>query len=318
MNQKTKKIKIAFSLDERVFCLFCALILCNVHQKFKEKLPKSSFYKNVQNYLQSLNISNIKMMEQFFDRGHYVQYLCWTLRQSDFPEFKLKTKNKDSLQKPNIWFQGFNQVLRKFYKEAEIKKLWQKSKPNYQKVISFYKRKTNSQILQIIKHLEKENIEWHFNEIILIPNLLETTGAGSAPLITPRAYIVFGPSFEKVDTYLIIHEFLHHLINPILEEKKIKKKSEIFKKLYPLLTNSISRKFYPKWQWIISEYFVRGLQASFIQNKTKQEKFFAEEKKQGFSKIKWFTYCFFKLKNKYSLKEKIIEILNELQNISDK
>lgn len=312
MDNKAKKIKISFSLDKRIFCLYCALVSCNIHEKFKKNLSKSNFYKELQSHFQHLKLSSRKKLELFFNRNHYFQYLCWVLRHSDFPEFKLRTRNKDSLQKPDSWFDGFDEVLRRFYKEAEIKKLWERSKPKYQKIIFLYQEETEKKILEVIRRVREKKIKLYFNEIVLIPNLLEAIGVGFAPMIPPRAYIIFGPSTKKVNTSLIIHEFLHHLINPLLEEKEIKKKLIIFRKKYFSFTTPLSRKFYPKWSWIASEYFVRAFQATLIQNKIEREKFLKMEEKQGFPKIKWFFYCFQKFKHRDSMRKQIIEILDEL------
>lgn len=310
-----KDIKIRYKQNKRIFTLFCALALIE-HNKNKDCILKvNPQYYQIQKALKKRCAVFSSKFLAYFKKDHYIQYLVWVLRHSDFPGFKLITKNKDSIQHIDSWFAGFDKIIKEFYFKAGIDDLWNNIQIKNKQTVKWYEQKTKKTVQQIIDIFKNDNL--FFQEICIIPNLLETRGAGCGPLIKPTAYIVFGHTFKKnQDCNLIVHELLHSVVNPLIDSDiELQKEFYVFEKLYQEITTADSRKYYPVWQWIGYEYLVKITHAD-IMTKGKREKYFKLENSWGFPKVEEFYKIYDNCKTlSKSYKE---TILNTLKAIATK
>jgi len=311
-----EKIKIRCQQDQRVFTLFCALNLTE-HNKIKESILKvSPQYHQIQKHLKKNHNKFISKFTTFFKKDHYIQYLIWVLRHSEFPDFELKAKNEDSIQHSDIWFAGFDKIIKEFYLEAKIDNLWDDIQANNNQAIKWYKEKTQKSVLQIMDIFKNEKL--FFQEVCIVPNLLETLGAGCGVLVSSTAYIVFGSTYnESKDTDLIAHELLHNIINPIIDNDPIlKKQFKVFKDIYLKITTPDSRKYYSKWEWVGYEYLVKIVHAQ-IMPVNKREKYFNLENKWGFPKVEEYFSIYQNCKKiSKSYQEILLNTLREIRRVS--
>lgn len=287
--------------DKRIFVLYCALALSG-HNIFNgTTLSVQPIYKKFQKKLNKEWGDFLPKFQKYFTRDHYVQYLLWTLRHSDFPEFKLTNKKKDSLQKDDNWFVGFDKLIRDFYQKAEIGGMFEEYVNITSRVIENEGKIVLRFLNEKLKPLHTEKVS--FQKVYIVPNLLETKGAGFGVLLPSLAYVLFSPTFTQQDNILVLHEFLHCIINPIIDESKVmKRKFHVFKKIYPSITTDQSRKYYPQWEWVGYEYLVKLVLLVLLSPKERGVQM-KKEKSWGFRRIE----------KMYSLFQRVYSSKNDLR-----
>jgi len=310
----SKKLKIEYQLNKNIFTLFSAYSFWEYEKHCGYKVAKTKFYFKIQKLLKDKKreIPSGKKLFKYFKKDHSVYYTVWVLRHSEFPEFK-KLPFKEKNQKKDDWYKGFNKLLKEFYYEADIEKIWPKYKKEYLKKINGYEKEIPIVFERAINYLRMEG-PFEFNKVVLIPNLL--VGGGFGPLINKKSIIVLDPFWYKKKIYFsfILHEFLHSLINPLTDKKTNKNLVNETEDLYKKLTTKISRKHYPEWWMIVNEYIIRSIQGELF-NKRNLGEYTSDQIKKGFHYIEWFSnqMNYFSKRTDTSFDEYLPEILTSLK-----
>lgn len=148
-------------------------------------------------------------------------------------------------------------------------------------------RKISSLFIQkILNYLKIKKLP--FKKIIFIPNLLEAIGAGYGATIRDRAYVIFSLSKSNLNIQLLRHEFLHNIINPLIQKRRINKKIiQENKQLLRKIVSPTFLKYYDDPEIIAVEYIIRTIELRLFSTK-KRSQYIRDQIKSGFSYIEFF------------------------------
>jgi GR25 family glycosyltransferase involved in LPS biosynthesis len=230
-----------------------------------------------------LNIANdlFLQLKPFFNSYHQSEFIKAFLHFSSFPKFRLQEKKWQS-RVPKAKFLKYLPLIKLFYKAGEINQLFAINNHYYQKHIKSYSHKIAEDLNELSRFFK---IKTPIVNIILAPNFLDAYWRGYGPMFKNKQYIVYGPCDNlKKYKFLIRHEFLHGLINP-LRDKKIKK---LFQSILPLIKiNKQTPKFYPAKKIMAWEYLIRAFNILYLTKNSKKDlpNLLNKERRKGFKLI---------------------------------
>lgn len=278
---------IIFQKHKGIFTLFCALSFTKASY-FSDISDKkiSNITKEVSSFLRKRKMESTSGLKRFFKKQHPYYFVNWVLQHSDPPQFKRLYKKWEG-ELPLKWHKHFGKLLRKFYFEADIPQLWKRYQETYSKEIKRCRKTPFLVIRETLSYLRIKKLP--FKKIVFIPNFLDAIRAGYAHTIRGKAYITFGPSKNKLNTRLLRHEFLHCIINSLVEKcgcysSIIKSNKRFLQKT----TSGIARKYYDDPNAITSEYILRAIEGRLL-SFDKRKYYFKEQKKAGFPYIEFFN-----------------------------
>lgn len=269
-----------FKSDKRFFALFSALQLSNA--KFYRLLKNkqiNDLTKKLRVYFKQTKIRPLKKLEKYFREIHPYFLSQWILHHGLPPLFKRITKEWQ-LEASLKAFKGFNGELGNFYGKTRIEKLfWHE----YKRRVLLLKTRYLAELGRIFSELRRYlRTKRKFSKIVIIPNLFDAISSGYGIEIGDINYVIFSPADRRADFEVIIHEFLHNLVE--VDEKKIN--DRIIKKL------AISKQaavYYKNKEVILTEYLVRAITGRFFcKTRGAIRSYIDSQIKKGFINIKHF------------------------------
>ena len=306
--------KLKITIDERIETLYSVAFfndyfLINSH----ENLYKNTL-KNKLNVLK--NHKAVQLFDSLSTKYNFSYYRTveWILQYSNFPELK-KTKNKADdystvSEDKEYLLEEFKDELIKFNQDTLFQKYLKAIKPLNEKIISQVQNsKTINKLPSYIEDYYGKKLNSY--NLILSP-LLHAGGFNSEiinangekevyALLGPNGEIDFVPYFDKdfIETDLILHEFGHSFVNPLME--KYENNVESLRSTY--FTKELEKngkdQGYSEWKYIFNELLLRATTIHIAKQKfgnKKAEKLLDFEKSVGFELV-----------------EKIVEILKEYE-----
>ena len=141
------------------------------------------------------------------------QYISFALSVNGPPAFELKGRTVDA--PPDVAaLDGFDSLMVKFYREADIEELWKRSQPAFDQAIERYHEPVAAAVLQVNGFLRNETsgISAHWFQIYIdllgAPNQIQTRS------YSRDYYVVITPSAEPRISD-IRHAYLHYLLDPM-------------------------------------------------------------------------------------------------------
>jgi tetratricopeptide (TPR) repeat protein len=141
------------------------------------------------------------------------QYISFALSVDGPPKFALKGRAVEI--PPDVAaLDGFGPLLAKFYQEAHIEDLWNRSQPDFERTIERYHEPVADAVLQVNGFLRNEtsgtSTGWFqiFIDLLGPPNQIQTRNYGLS------YYVVITPSAEP-RIRDIRHAYLHYLLDPM-------------------------------------------------------------------------------------------------------
>lgn len=241
-----------------IFNLYCFLN----HAGYNDENNKAGMHPvrgSVRNVLENnKRLQNTNIYKDFFNKCyihnkvHLYHFNKYALALSTNSSFTLKYENYSTKLLPN-----FNKVLMDFSEEADTNNLWENYLAEHQTISDKYNliiQKIIQQTKTCFRTYKNEN-----NNILVIPNLLESYYRNKSVQIENNIYIVIGP-YKNDEPHIegIIHEYIHTIVNPIID--KLKDKIEKHTKLFdnvpknPQIIGS-----YNNWRTYFNECLVRSL-----------------------------------------------------------
>jgi tetratricopeptide (TPR) repeat protein len=140
------------------------------------------------------------------------QYISFALSVDGPPAFALKGRTVDA--PPDVAaLEGFAPLLAKFYREAAIDDLWNRSQPAFEQTIERYHEPVAAAVLQVNGFLRNEtsgtSANWFqiYIDLLGAPNQIQTRSYGR------NYYVVITPSAEP-RVRDVRHAYLHYLLDP--------------------------------------------------------------------------------------------------------
>ena len=174
----------------------------------------------VRQQLAAMNIPCLSELKLFYHEHHkddpiadFNQYVSFALAVDGPPWFELKGRGVDI--PPDVAaLEGFSSLMAKFYTQAHIEDLWQKSQPAFDRAIERYHEPVSAAVLQVNSFLRNETSgvsERYFQiyiDLLGAPNQIQTRNFGA------DYYVVVTPTAEP-RVHDIRHAYLHYLLDPM-------------------------------------------------------------------------------------------------------
>lgn len=149
--------------------------------------------------------------------------------------------------------------LREFYIKADIESLYKKYKPYYDTEINKIEDDSLTALVLINNFLKIDinDIPSLCIEVNLLESYGRNTGFGLVDKYKGKGVMVIGPSTEP-DTQNIVHEYLHAVINPVLDNLSADV-NKLSYKMKAVPQNSQAKLYYSEWVSIVEESIVRAV-----------------------------------------------------------
>jgi len=174
----------------------------------------------VRKELSAKQIPSLPALQDFYREHHQndptadlSQYISFSLSVDGPPAFSFKGRHAD--MPPDVApLEGFASLLAKFYSEANIEDLWNRSQPAFEQAIERYHERVAEAVLQVNGFLRNEtsgtSADWFqiYVDLLGAPNQIQTRSYG-------RSYfVVITPSAEP-RIHDVRHGYLHYLLDPM-------------------------------------------------------------------------------------------------------
>lgn len=226
-----------------------------------------------------LTLSHAWNRSDIFDvykkKGHFALFLLEVMSRGNLPSFAYRGR-KHPLQKSRKWYGAFDKNLKRYYVENTPVILKAAERAACKEAKKFPK-----QLSRLLKTFGKYSPPC--TSIVLTPNVYGVPGEGYGPLIGKIAYAVFTPNPKKDQTWLMVHEVCHSLLLPVFQSVEVKR---LIKKTTPLMekwSTKKFRKYYPKWEWLIEEYFIHAIEQYTTESSI------TEKMSWGMNRLPWFV-----------------------------
>ena len=141
------------------------------------------------------------------------QYISFALSVNGPPGFALRGRTVET-PPDAVPLAGLSPLLAKFYREANIEDLWNRSQPAFEQAIERYHEPVAEAVLQVNGFLRNEtsgtSANWFqiYVDLLGAPNQIQTRSYGR------NYYVVITPSAEP-RTRDVRHAYLHYLLDPL-------------------------------------------------------------------------------------------------------
>lgn len=279
--------KLNITIDERIETLYAVAyfndyFLVNNHENFY----KNTLQKNSQEFKKHKAIELFDSLSTKYNFS-YNRTVEWILQFSNFPEFKKIKEKADEYsivpESKKHLIEEFRKELIKFNRDTLFQKYLTAVKPLNEKIIS--QVKSSETIYKLPSFLEEYYGKKLSSYNLILSPLIHAGGFNSEiisekgesevyALLGPNGEIDFVPYFDKdfIETDLILHEFGHSFVNPLIE-KYNKEIEALNSKYYSMeLKENAKRQGYSEWKYVFNELLLRATTIHIAEQKFGKEK----------------------------------------------
>jgi len=180
----------------------------------------SPLRETIRKELAARTIPSLPALQEFYrqHRGNdatadLAQYISFALSVGGPPDFSLKGRTVDAPPDAAA-LDGFGPLLAKFYREANIEDLWNRSQPAIEEALERYHEPVAEAVLQVNGFLRNEtsgtSAHWFqiYVDLLGAPNQIQTRS------YSRDYYVVITPSPEP-RIFDVRHAYLHYLLDPL-------------------------------------------------------------------------------------------------------
>jgi hypothetical protein len=207
---------------------------------------------------------------------HESQCIHWLLQRGGPPDFSRQAEGWWP-SVPAFMFLGMDDALRDFYLEADIAALWQHSRTEYEAETARYQELIDPSLRATLDYLRMSPSAT--GRVVMLPNLLDAYWRGYGPAVGNTSYIVSGPA-EQPNVALVQHEFMHPLINPLVDANLEAVDPGRARQLFAELKSGVARG-YRSWEGILHESVIRAVEVRLAEP-ADREWLLATEEDHGF------------------------------------
>ncbi len=257
-NQVDDKDFFVFEPDIRLFTTYAFMNAAGFDHDYNENMHPIRV--EIRAHLDSILDDEYKMkIKDFYQKhggGDFYGYGAFALNTNSPPDFTVlcDTCEYEYLKK----FNGYDSILKEFFKKAEIENLWGFYKDKLEDINLQYKPYAETALKQITSYCRVDsnyykNIagQFHYQQIPLMSYFTAYFNESGDDY-----WVVSGPSLGKPDPSAFYHESLHRIVNPIVESNS--KINEKILALVPLSQEKLKGS-YNNVAGILCESFVRTI-----------------------------------------------------------
>jgi hypothetical protein len=269
---------VSISADERLFTLMAALNAAG----YDDENNQAGMHPVRQAARAELAARNLPSLARLRPRLqlcrliHESQCIHWLLQRGGPPDFSRQAGGW-WVNAPAFPFLGLSGALSDFYREAGIAELWQRYRPAYEAEAARYQALLAPSLQNTLDYLRMSPPAT--GRVIMLPNLLDAYWRGYGPAVGETSYIVSGPA-EQPNIGLLQHEFMHPLLNPLVDANLQAIDPDQARRLYDHLKGQVSRG-YQNWDGILRESVIRAVEVR-LADPDERARFLANEEEQGF------------------------------------
>ncbi|MFW6015416.1 MAG: hypothetical protein ACOCRK_03200 [bacterium] len=263
IEDRDNNIKILY--DIRVFTLFAFLnrvgnydaerdgeIMTPERQRLRSDILKK---------LNDIDFDKVYEWRQFYEdnKDHNYLYLSYVLTLGSPPEFNHIVPKEQLDSKSAIFYlNGFNKVLSSFYKECDIEELYFEylEEGLFDKIDEYDMDNIKEDISDMYSYLRM--IDDKSINISIIPNSFDQHWSSYAIIFDKTLYIIDG--HKAYNNGLNIHEYLHFIINPMVEKHMEKHRDNFVKVFEDNKDKELVRDNYNSVDAFVWESLIRALE----------------------------------------------------------
>lgn len=275
---------VVVTTDERVFTLYVALNAAGFDREY-EGIAMSPIRQQVRAALSEKDLPSLERLKPIFDRVADYHLVVWVLQRGNPPEFGRAEAGWWVSTRPAD-FNGLDDALGAFYREADIPTLWQAVEPAYQAEINngHWQPLAEESLGTIQAYLKTTELPFH--QAVIIPNPLDSYYSGNGPQVGEIAYVVAGPTETELNLKgLIEHELLHSLIGPMLDHTTDQIPQRTSRRLYAALKESMPSG-YGSWKSTLEESLNRAINLRLLDDADLRSRQLDQLESAGFLLIK--------------------------------
>jgi hypothetical protein len=273
---------VVVAADERVFTLFAALNAAGFDHEYPG-MSMSPVRRRVRVALIEKDLPSLGRLELFFKRIPDYHLVVWVLQRRDPPGFERA--------EPGWWvtrraadFDGLDEALGAFYREADIPALWREVEPAYRAEMERWQPVAEQSLIAVQNYLRTSDLP--FRQAVIIPNLLDANYSGNGPQVGEIAYVVAGPTETDLNlSGLVEHELLHSMIGPLLDRHIDRIPAQTSRRLYAVLKKSMPSS-YGTWAGALEETLNRAINLRMLADADLRAQQLERLEAQGFLLIK--------------------------------
>jgi hypothetical protein len=179
--------------------------------------------------------------------------------------------------------------------------MWQQVAPDYDRAVDHYQEISEPAASQLLDYLGVKDPP--VDQIIVIPNLLDSYWRGYAVMIERTAYLVVGPVDTDLNYIgLMQHEMTHPVIGPMIEANLKVVTPDAKNRLYPAIKKA-APKGYEDWEGILEETLNKAIGLRLMHDPDLAERGLRREEANGFLLVR----VFFKALSGYEASEQTME-----------
>ena len=145
-------------------------------------------------------------------------YLSLSLWLGPPPDFELDV-DPAHLPPDALFVRGFEELVRRFWKEANLAGLWEVMGPLHQREIELYRPLLEGIVKSALEYFRVPLRVVLGKEIILIPDLLDVKDLVNARNLERQYFVVVGPSDDPSgQRRQLEHEYLHFLLDSLIQK----------------------------------------------------------------------------------------------------
>ena len=240
----------------------------------------------VREAIASTKIECLDELKQFFARhrkkdwtAELNQYISYALVVDGPPEFKYRVPVAE-VPLDATALGGFEFLLQKFAKEANIEELWRRSQPMYEQVIEQYHGPVTQALLEASAYLRNPTSGYLGRHFQIYIDLLGAPNQVQSRSYKDDYFVVVTPSVD-IQTDQIRHGYLHYLLDPLAlkySESLLRKKSMIdYAQAAPALEDAYKEDYI----LLATECFIKAVE-SRLAPASKRASMVDEALKEGF------------------------------------
>lgn len=185
-----------------------------------ESAGNNPLRQQIRQHLAQKNIACLGELKQFFKahgQGNWSaelsQYISFALSVEGPPDFTYRFKVNEV--PPDVRpLAGFEELMAKFYREAEIESLWNKVQPAYDQAIAAYQAPVTQAVLEANAYLRNPTSGYLGRRFQIYLDLLGAPNQVHTRSYRDDYFVVLTPSTEP-QTEEIRHAYLHYLLDPL-------------------------------------------------------------------------------------------------------
>ncbi|HUS07706.1 MAG TPA: tetratricopeptide repeat protein [Bryobacteraceae bacterium] len=174
----------------------------------------------VRKHLEGKQLSGISELQNFI-KSHYkkepgadlAQYISFALAVDGPPSFKVRFRPAE-VPPDVVALEGFDVLMARFHREADIDTLWKRVQPSYDQAIGRYQEPVTRALLEVNGYLRNVTSGYMGRRFQIYLDLLGPSNQTHTRSYGDEYFIVLAPAPEP-ETFDVRHAYLHYLLDPL-------------------------------------------------------------------------------------------------------